>query len=135
MHGKRGFTAVTRGFTLVEVLLVITVILILASIAVPSYRQHVRRARETALRQNLYTLRSTIQAFTLDKQRSPNSLDELVTAGYLGVIPKDITGQRDTWQVEYSDELISPEQPGPDVIDVRSGSTDLSTDGTPYNTW
>lgn len=124
-----------RGFTLVEVLLVISVILILASIAVPSYRQHVRRARETALRQNLYALRSTIQAFMLDRQRPPSSLEELVTAGYLGFIPKDITGRNDTWEVEYSNEPISPEQSGPGVIDVRSGSADIATDGTPYNTW
>lgn len=124
-----------EGFTLIEVLLVITIIGILLSIAIPSYRQSVLRARETALRENLHVLRQTIEQFTLDKQRPPSSLDELATAGYLRTLPRDITGSADTWQVEYSDLVISPEQTTTGISDVRSGSPAIATDGTPYNTW
>lgn len=123
------------GFTLIEILLVITIIGILLSIAIPSYRQSVLRARETALRENLHVLRQTIEQFTLDKQRPPHSLDELATAGYLRTLPRDITGSADTWQIEYSDLVISPEQTTTGISDVRSGSPALATDGTPYNTW
>jgi general secretion pathway protein G len=123
------------GFTLIEILIVISIISILISIAIPSYRQSVVRARESVLKQNLYVLRSTIEQFTLDKERAPTSLDELVTEGYLRALPPDITGSSTTWQVEYSDFLISPEQGGTGISDVHSGSGEVSTEGTPYNTW
>lgn len=123
------------GFTLIEMLIVISIIGILLSIAIPSYRQSVVRAREAVLRENLYVLRSTIEQFTLDKERAPGSLEELVDEGYLRAIPPDITGSNGTWQVETSDFLISPEQSGTGISDVHSGSTAVSTEGTPYNTW
>jgi general secretion pathway protein G len=123
------------GFTLIEILIVISIISILISIAIPSYRQSILRARESVLKENLYVLRSTIEQFTLDKERAPSSLEELVAEGYLRALPPDITGSSTTWEVEYSDFLISPEQGSPGISDVRSGSGEVSTDGTPYNTW
>jgi general secretion pathway protein G len=123
------------GFTLIEMLIVISIIGILLSIAIPSYRQSVVRAREAVLRENLYVLRSTIEQFTIDKERAPSSLEELVDEGYLRAIPRDITGNSSTWQVETSDVLISPEQSGTGISDVHSGSSAVSTEGTPYNTW
>ncbi|HKZ52080.1 MAG TPA: prepilin-type N-terminal cleavage/methylation domain-containing protein [Candidatus Acidoferrales bacterium] len=133
----RGRTGRCRraGFTLIEILIVISIISILISIAIPTYRQSVIRARESVLKENLYVLRSTIEQFTLDKERAPASLEELVTEGYLRALPPDITGSSTTWQVEYSDFLISPEQGSTGISDVRSGSSQVSTEGTPYNTW
>lgn len=125
----------TAGFTLLEMLIVITIIGILLSIAIPSYRQSVLRARETALKENLFVLRSLIEQLTLDKLRPPTSLEELVTEGYLRALPKDITGSRNTWEPVYSDLLISPEQTSSGIGDVRSGSSTISTEGTPYNSW
>ena len=125
----------SAGFTLIEILIVITIISILLSIAIPQYQQSLRRARESVLRENLYILRTTIEQFTIDKERAPGSLDELVSEGYLRAIPPDITGRADTWQVEFSDTFISPEQTSTGVSEVRSGSNELSTEGTPYSAW
>ncbi len=123
------------GFTLIEIMIVITIIGILISIAIPNYRQSIIRAREAVFRQNLAVLRSSIQQFTLDKERPPDSLEELVSEGYLNVVPPDITGSSSSWQVEYSEELVSPEQSEPGISSVRSGSTETASDGTPYSSW
>jgi len=125
----------SAGFTLIEILIVITIISILLSIAIPQYQQSLRRARESVLRENLYILRTTIEQFTIDKERAPGSLEELVEEGYLRAIPPDITGRSDSWQVEFSDTFISPEQTSTGVSEVRSGSNELSTEGTPYSAW
>jgi general secretion pathway protein G len=130
----------SRGFTLIELMIVISIILILVSVALPAYNQSIQRARESVLKQNLFTLRSVISQYTLDKQKAPQALDDLVSAGYLKQIPTDpITGKNDTWVPDQDTETImSLDQQGGDeggIIDVHSGSQAVGSDGTPYNTW
>ena len=124
-----------RGFTLIELMIVISIILILISIAVPIYSQSVLRAREAVLRDNLQTMRSLIQQFTLDKQRAPQSLQDLVSSGYLREMPADITGSRETWVDVQEDVLLSVDQQQPGIVDVHSGSELVSSEGTAYSTW
>jgi general secretion pathway protein G len=136
--GLRTKDETTRGFTLLELMVVLTLILILASFAFPTYRVAVMRAREAVLRDDLYTMRSLIDQFTLDKQRPPQSLDELVDAGYLrGGIPEDpFTRSNQTWQVDLEDVAVPGSSQGlPGIVDVHSGSDEISLDGTPYNSW
>src|SRR5690242_17374117 len=112
----------SRGFTLIEMMIVISMILILVSVAVPLYTQSILRARESVLRQDLFTLRSVISQFTLDKQRAPQTLDDLVQAGYIKQIPIDpFTSKNDTWQLEQEDVLLAVDQQQPGITDVHSG--------------
>ena len=131
---RRSRTA--RGFTLIELMIVISIILILLSFAAPMYQQSIMRAREAVLRQDLYTLRSAIDSFTLDKERAPQALDELVQAGYLKALPKDpFTGTAETWQADQEDVLMSVDQTQPGISNVHSGSNLIGTDGTAYSSW
>jgi len=118
-------------------MIVISIMLILVSIAVPQYTSSIRRARESVMRQDLFTLRSLISQYTLDKQKAPQSLDDLIQAGYMKQIPVDpMTGQAD-WAVEQAEDTISsPDQQDEGGIDdVHSSSTQIGTNGTAYNTW
>jgi general secretion pathway protein G len=124
-----------RGFTLIEMVVVISLIAILLSIALPMYNQSIIRARETTLKQNLATLNKVIDQYTLDKQKAPQSLDDLVSAGYLKQIPYDITGNRDTWVLEQEDSLKSIDQTQPGIVGVHSGSDQTASDGTAYSSW
>lgn len=117
-------------------LIVISIVLILLSFAIPSYNRSIVRAKESVLKQNLFTLRSVISQYTLDKQKAPQSLDDLVTAGYLKQIPTDpMTTNNSSWTVDQEDALLSVDQTDLGIDDVHSGSTQISSDGTPYNTW
>lgn len=126
----------TAGFTLIELMIVISMILILISVAIPIYTQSINRAREAVLRQNLFTMRSVIDQYSMDKQKAPQSLDDLVQAGYLKQIPTDpMTNSKDTWQTVQEDVLVSVDQSQPGITDVHSGSEATGSDGTAYNTW
>jgi general secretion pathway protein G len=124
------------GFTIFELMVVCAIIAILASIAVGNYQHSVWRAREAVLRNDLFTLRSSIDQYTLDKQKAPQSLEDLVTAGYIKAIPKDpITNATDTWVTEQEDSLMAIDQTEPGIVDVHSGASTESTEGTAYSTW
>ncbi len=127
----------SRGFSLLEMMTVISLILILATLAMPMYHTVVVRAREVTLRDDLFTLRSQIDRFTHDYERGPSSLDELVEKEYLGAVPTDpFTGSNDTWQLETETTSLSIDDSAPlGIVDVHSGSEDNSLDGTPYSSW
>ena len=135
-----GVRARQAGFTLLELMIVISVLLILISVAIPQYQAAVRRARESVLKQQLYDMRKLISEYTLDKQKAPQSLEDLTQGNpsYLKSIPKDpMTGQSD-WQTEQCDDstISSPdEQDTGGICDVHSSSTQTGSDGTAYNTW
>ncbi|PYV56596.1 MAG: general secretion pathway protein GspG [Acidobacteria bacterium] len=127
----------TAGFTLIELMIVISMILILVSVSIPAYNQSILRAKESVLKQNLFQLRSLISQYTLDKQKAPQGLDDLVSSGYIKQLPVDpMTGNNSSWTVEQEEDTISsPDQRDSGISDVHSGSTATSTDGTAYNTW
>ena len=117
-------------------MIVVTLILIVASIAAPIYQTCATRAREAVLRDHLFTLRALIDRFTLDNGRAPLRLEELVEKGYLGRLPTDpFTGSNETWQEVKEDAPLSPQQTSLGIKDVHSGSNELSLEGTPYDTW
>ena len=121
--------AASHGFTLIELLIVVSIIGILATLAAPSYQASLIKAREAALRQDLFTLRDVLDQHRADQGKYPPSLQALVGAGYLRAIPKDpFTGSATSWQ-----EITDTTEGG--IFDVFSGSDFVGTDGTPYNRW
>jgi general secretion pathway protein G len=125
-----------KGFTLIEMIIVIAIVMILTSIAIPVYTQHVLHAREAVLREDLYSMRNAIDQYTQDKDKAPQSLDDVVSAGYLRAIPKDpMTGQKDTWETVSDDSIQQLGQTESGIVDVHSGSKLTGSDGTSYNTW
>ncbi len=125
----------SAGFTLLEMMIVISIMVILMSIALPIYSRSVLQARESVLRQDLFEMRSLISQYTLDKQKAPQSLDDLVQAGYIKLIPKDPITNEANWEVVQEDVLLAVDQQDPGISDVHSASSQLGTDGTTYSTW
>ncbi|HRJ21200.1 MAG TPA: type II secretion system protein [Bryobacteraceae bacterium] len=133
--GRRIPSGRGRGFTVIELLIVMAIIGILVSMAVPIYQRSVVRAKESVLKQNLFTMRSVIDNFTYDKSRAPQSLQDLVTEGYLRQVPVDpMTGEAD-WVVVMEDSVTSVNQMEPGIFDVHSKSDKKSLEGSPYNEW
>ena len=125
-----------RGFTLIELMIVISMILILVSISIPAYNQSILRAKESVLKQDLFQLRSLISQYTLDKQKAPQGLEDLVQGGYIKQIPIDpMTGTNGTWTVEQEDSVMSVDQQEPGISDVHSGAAGTASDGTAYSSW
>src|SRR5271154_2995483 len=128
MAGRRK-TGGSSGFTLLEMMIVIIIMGILLSIALPIYKESIVRSREAVLRNDLFELRKLLSQYTLDKQKAPQSLDDLVQAGYIKQIPKDpMTGEAN-WEPQQEDVLLTVDQQDPGIDDVHSASTAASSDG------
>jgi general secretion pathway protein G len=127
-----------RGFTLIELMIVVSIIMILIGIAAGMYQRSVQRAKEATLRSDLSVMRQAIDHYTLDKEAAPQALEDLVNpqSQYLREIPTDPMTNAKNWRVEFGDTVMSPDQSATGIVDVHSNSDKVSAfDGTPYNTW
>jgi general secretion pathway protein G len=135
-NGRRGAPRRLLGFTFVELMVVVAIIVILISIAIPVYQKSIIRAKESVLKNNLFTLRTVIDNYTYDKQKAPQALQDLVSEGYLKGLPVDpVTGSNQTWQTVMEDASQATSQDQPGIFDVRSGSDKTGLDGVPYAQW
>jgi len=126
----------SAGFTLIELMVVMLIIGILMALAIPKFNGSIRRAREAVLKEDLHTMRDAIDSYTMDKQKAPQSLDDLVQNGYLRDIPKDpMTDSKDSWVTDTGDAMFSIDQTEPGIDDIHSGSDETGSDGQPYSTW
>ena len=124
------------GFTLVELMIVMAIIAVLMSVAIPIYNRSIIRAKESVLKNNLFTMRTVIDEYTYDKQKAPQTLNDLVSDGYMRQIPVDpITGTADSWKIIMEDATNTVNQSEPGIFDIRSGSDKISLEGTPYSEW
>ena len=125
-----------RGFTLIELMVVMAIVSVLLAIAVPIYQKSIIRAKESVLRNNLFTIRTMIDEYTLDKQKAPESLQDLVSEGYLRQVPQDpMTNSDQTWRLVMEDSPVGGTSSSPGIFDVKSGSDKTALDGTPYSNW
>ncbi|HUI43844.1 MAG TPA: prepilin-type N-terminal cleavage/methylation domain-containing protein [Terriglobia bacterium] len=125
-----------RGFTLLELAMVMALIMVLAAITFPAYHTAIQRSKEAVLRDDLATLRKVVDEYTVDKQAPPQSLQDLVDSGYLHAVPVDpMTGTAETWQVDVQEVPVPPDQTATGVVDVHSGSAAEALDGTSYSAW
>ena len=135
-HIQSGINRRRFGYTLIELIIVMAIISILVSIAVPLYQKSLTRTKETMLHSHLSLLRTVIDEYTFDKKKAPQTLDDLVGEGYLRAVPIDpITGSDQTWRKIVEDSLSAVDQTQPGIYDVRSGSDLKSLEGTPYSEW
>ncbi len=133
---KKAGRRLQRGFTLIELMVVMAIISVLLAIAVPIYQKSLIRSKESVLRNNLFTLRTMIDEYSVDKQQAPQSLQDLVTDGYLRQIPQDpMTGNDQSWKLTMEDTPIGGSSAAPGIFDVHSGSDKTSLEGTPYADW
>lgn len=135
-RGGRRLKSARRAFTLIEMMIVMAIIVILIAVAVPFYQKAITRAKESVLHNNLFAMRSAIDEYSFDKQKAPQSLQDLVKDGYLHNVPKDpITQRDDSWKVIMEDagQAVSSSEPG--IFDIRSGSDRIALDGTHYSEW
>ena len=133
---RRSACATKRGFTFVELMIVMAIIAVLLSVAIPIYTRSIIRAKESVLKNNLFTMRTVIDEYTYDKQKAPQALQDLVSDGYLREVPLDpMTGSSDTWKIIQEDATNTVNQSQPGIYDVRSGSDKISLEGTPYSDW
>jgi general secretion pathway protein G len=129
-------TGAAAGFTLLEMMIVVTIMLILLSIGAGRYQMSITRAKEAALEQDLSVMRRAIDQYTIDKQQPPQSLDDLVNSGYLRGIPVDPFTRRPDWQTTEDNVVLTPEQTQFGITDVHSSSSEVSPfTKTPYNSW
>ena len=136
MLGKGNISRRARGFTILEMMIVITIILILLALGAGRYQQSVVRAKEAALKQDLLVMRQAIDQYTLDKQQAPQSLEDLVQAGYLREVPMDPITRLKDWRTDTCDLLLSPDQTTIGICDVHSNSDRTSPfEGSGYSTW
>ncbi len=124
-----------RGFTLIELIIVMAIVSILMAIAVPQYQKSLRRTKETLLHSNIQTLRTVIDEYTFDKKKAPQTLQDLVSEGYLRAVPIDPITGNDNWREINEDSLTAVDQTEPGIFDIRSLSDDVSLEGTPYSEW
>jgi general secretion pathway protein G len=124
-----------RGFTFVELMVVITIVVILVTMAIPIYSNTIKRSKESVLRQNLFTLRTVIDNYTYDKQKAPQALQDLVREGYLRDVPVDPITGNNNWRIVMEDAAQSVNQSEPGIYNVLSSSEKTSLDGTPYSEW
>jgi general secretion pathway protein G len=132
---RYGLVRAQSGFTLIEMMIVMTIIVILIGMAAGIYTHTIQHARESVLKKDLQTMREAIDNYTLDKQQAPQSLQDLVDAHYLRQVPVDPVSQQNDWVPHYGDAVLSPDQTSTGMDDVHSGSDQISSEGTPYNTW